>query len=56
MTYKVQIVIGKQMSATTTANTWIDVTGEHGSTGKINTPKGDLDFRFKVLILGINFQ
>lgn len=48
ITYKVQVVVGKQMSSTTTANCWVNMTGNNGSTGTVHMPKGDLDFRFKV--------
>lgn len=48
ITYKVQITLGKQMGAATSGHTWINVAGTLSSTGKIDTPKGQLEFRFKV--------
>ena len=41
-------MLGKQMGAATSGHTWIDVAGTLSSTGKIDTPKGELEFRFKV--------
>ena len=48
MTYKVHIVLGKNIGSATTANSWINVEGNFGGTGTINAPKGELEFRFKV--------
>lgn len=36
------------MGAATSGHTWINVAGTLSSTGKIDTPKGELEFRFKV--------
>lgn len=39
------------MGAATSGHAWIDVAGTLSSTGKIDTPKGELEFRFKVRLL-----
>uniref|UniRef100_A0A7M5X9F3 DENN domain-containing protein 5A n=1 Tax=Clytia hemisphaerica TaxID=252671 RepID=A0A7M5X9F3_9CNID len=53
ITYKVQVVMGKQMGSATTANCWLNLAGKSGNTGTVNIPKGDLEFRFRHKNLGI---
>ena len=50
ITYKVQVVIGKQMGSATTANCWLNLAGKSGNTGTVNIPKGELEFRFRVCV------
>lgn len=47
-TYKVHILLGKNMGSASTANCWINLSGSLANTGTIAIPRGDLEFRFMV--------
>lgn len=52
-TYKVHILLGKNMGSASTANCWINLSGSLANTGTIAIPRGDLEFRFMHKNLGI---